>query len=283
MPDIDLQDIEKSIKAIQNIAIMLTGATEFVCEKRILKVFSSDIEANLEKLENDIASLKKIFPGKFPETLEPDSSLSKIRDIATMLKGDNADIDAKCLAGELGNELTISAAELKGIVKDIWDTVSGKVSEYTTTDRIAEFGRIAKSSLSALSPLVSHAGKIIFAVLFVAIFSFVYLFLTMESEDVLLEGIKNDRVYIKTQKDTIQGKRLEYKEITEKLKSLDQGELIRQDKIELLNLSMKERKIKELIEKTILSVEKREKEIKEKNKRLEELRKKSFFQKLLRR
>jgi hypothetical protein len=265
MPYADTQDVEKSIKAIQNVAIMLTGATEFVCEKRILKIFSSDIEVNLEKLENDIASFKKNYPGKFPETLESDSSLSKIRDIATMLKGDNADIEAKCLTGDLGNELTAGVAELKGIVKDIWDTFSGKVSRYTFTDRIAKFGTMVKSSLLALSPLVSHTGKIILAVIVVAIISFFYLFFTMESENILLEGIKNDRIYIKTQKDTIQKKRQEYKEITERLKTLYQGELIRQDKIELLDLSLKERKIKELIEKTMFSVEKREKNIKEKN------------------
>jgi hypothetical protein len=73
MPDVDPHDVEKAIKAIQNIAIMLTGAAEFVCEKRMLKRFSGEIEDNLDRLENDIASLKEQFTGKLPETLQPDS------------------------------------------------------------------------------------------------------------------------------------------------------------------------------------------------------------------
>ena len=285
MPDVEPHDIEKTIKAIQNIAIILTGATEYVCEGRMLKRFSKDIEANLDKLEADIASLKKKLPGKAPETLETDNPLSKIRDIATILKGDNADIEAKCRAGDLGNEFIISVIELKGTVKDIGDTVTGKVSEYTFTDRIADYGGRVKSFLLSISPLVSNIGRVTLAAILVAIFSFVYLYLTMESEDVLLESIKDDLSYIEAQKDAIGKHRQEYEEIKKKLKVFDQGnrELIRQDTIEMLSLSSEESKIRELIEKTLFSIETKEKEIAEKNKKVEEIRKKSFFQKLLRR
>jgi len=200
MPDINPHDIEKAIKAIQNIAIMLTGATEAVCEGRILSRFSGEIEANLERLETDIASLKKKFPGKFPESLKPDKSLSKIRDIAIVLKGENADIEAKCRKGDLGNELTIRATELKGTVKDIRDTLDGKVSRYTYTDRMADYGGRVRSSLSGLSPLATNMGRIILVALLLAIFSFVYLFLTMESENVLLENIRSDQNSIERKK-----------------------------------------------------------------------------------
>ena len=285
MPDVDLKDIEKTIKSIQNIAIILTGATEYVCEGRMLKRFSKDIEANLDKLEADIASLKEKLPGKAPETLETDSPLSKIRDISTILKGDNADIEAKCRAGDLGNEFIISVIELKGTVKGIGDTVTGKVSEYTFTDRIADYGGRVKSFLLSISPLVSNIGRFILAAILVAIFSFVYLSLTMESEDVLLKSIKDDLAYIEAQKDAIGKHRQEYEEVKKKLKAFDQGdrELIRQDTIEMLSLSSEESKIRELIEKTLFSIETKEKEIAEKNKKVEEIRKKSFFQKLLRR
>jgi hypothetical protein len=57
----------------------------------------------------------------------------------------------------------------------------------------------------------------------------------------------------------------------------------REDKIEWLNLSIKERKSRELIEQIVFSVETREKKIAEKNKRIEEIQKKSFFQKLFKR
>jgi len=283
MPEVNPQETEKTIKAIQDIAIILTGAAEFVCEGRMLKRFSRNIEENLEKLENNIALLKKKFPGKFPETLKPDTSLSKIRDLAITLKGDNADIEAKCRSGELGNELILRVTELNAITKDILDALKGKISRYTLVDKFAGYGGRMKSFLLRLSALVSNTGRIVLAAILVIIFSFVYLSFTMESEDIVLKSIKNDLSYIEEQNDILEKQRQEYNKISEKIKSFNQAEMSREDKIEWLNLSIKERKSRVLIEQIMLSIETSKKKIAEKNKKVEEIRKKSFFQKLLKR
>ena len=284
---VDPQDIEKAIKAIHNVAIMLTGASEYVCEARILKRLSGEIEANLERLKTDITSLKKEFPGKFPKTLSPDSSLSRIRDVATMLKGDYADIEAKCRSGDLGNELTTGALELRGILRDTLDTLGGKVARYTFTDRIADYSGRTKSFLSPFASftakVASYTAKVVLGIILVAISCFVYLFLTMESEDDLLSSMENDVAFVEEQKDVLRRKRGEYGEITANIKTLQGKELLRERKIELLNLSKQERKIKELIDNALISIENKEREIAEKNKKIEEIRKKSFLQKLLRR
>jgi hypothetical protein len=283
MPEVNPQETEKTIKAIQDIAIILTGAAEFVCEGRMLKRFSRNIEENLEKLENSIALLKRKFPGKFPETLEPDTSLSKIRDLAITLKGDNADTEAKCRSGELGNELILRATELKAITKDILDALKGKIARYTLVDKFAGYGGKIKSFLLGLSPLVSNTGRIVLAAILVIIFSFIYLSFTMESEDVVLKSIKKDLSYIEKQNDILAKQRQEYNEVREKMKSFNQAEMSREDKIEWLNLSIKEGKSRALIEQIMLSIETSKEKIAEKNKKVEEIRKKSFFQKLLRR
>ncbi len=283
MPGVDQEDIEKAIKAIHNIAVMLTGATEYVCEGRILKRFSKEIEGNLERLEIGIASLKKSFPGKFPEDLKPDSSLSRIRDVAKMLKRDNADMVGQCRSGNLGNTLNLTILELRGIVKDILDTLSGRVSRYTFIDRIADYRGSVRSFLSGLSPFISHGGKVILAPILIAIFCLVYLFLTMDSEDVLLGSIKDDLAFIERQKGALDTHRQEYEQIRQEIKSLRGKELMRERKIEYLNLAKEERRIKELIDRAMASIEKRGREVEEKNKKAEEIRNKSFFQKLFRR
>ena len=283
MPEVNLQETEKTVKAIQDIAIILTGAAEFVCEGRMLKRFSRNIEENLEKLENNIALLKKKFPGKFPETLKPDASLSKMRDLAITLKGDNVDIEAKCRSGELGDELILRATELKAVTKDILDALRGKISRYTIVDKFAGYGGRIKSFLLSLSPLVSNIGRIVLAAILVIIFAFVYLSFTMESEDVVLKGIEKGLSYIEKQNDMLARQRQKYNEITEKIKSFDQAEMSREDKIQWLNLSIKEKKSRVNIEQIMLSIEISKQKIAEKNKKVEEVQKKSFFQKLLRR
>ncbi len=176
MPEVNTQQTEKIIKAIQDIAIILAGAAEFVCEGRMLKRFSRNIEENLERLEKNIALLKKNFPGKFPKTLGPETSLAKIRDFAVTLKGDNADIEAKCRSEELGKELILRVTELKAVMKNILDALRGKISRYTIIDKFAGYvGRI-KSFLLTLSPLVSNTGRILLAAILVIIFLlFIYL------------------------------------------------------------------------------------------------------------
>jgi hypothetical protein len=283
MPDADQQEVEKAIRAIQDIAIMLTGAPEYVCEARILKRCSEDIEAKLDYLETYISGLKKKFPGKFPETLNPDSPLSEIREIAAKMSNGSSEIEAKCRAGELGNELSMGLTELRGVVRDIWDTLSGKVSKYNLADRVVNLGVKLKSLLLDLSPIASTTGKIILAVVLVLLFTFLYLCFTMESEDALLATIEEDLVYIQTQKDTLQKHRSEYQEIVSNINSLKIKELSREEKIQFLDLSTQEKKVKELIDSLLFSMEKRGKEVAEKEKRLEELRKKSFLLKLLKR
>jgi len=283
MPEVDPQETEKTIKAIQDIAIILTGAAEFVCEGRMLKRFSKNIEENLEKIENDIAFLKKKFPGKFPKTLKPDTSISKIRDLAITLDGNNADIEAKCRSEELGNELILRVKELNSVIKDILDTLKGKISRYTIFDRIAGYGEKIKSFLLAFSPLVSNTGRIVLAAILVIICSFFYLFFTMESEDIVLKSIKNDLSYIEKQNEILAKQRKEYNEIREKMKSFNQAEMSREEKIEWLNLSLEERKSRVNMEQIMFAIETRKKKIGEKNKKVEEIRKKSFFKKLLKR
>ena len=283
MPEVDPQETEKTIKAIQDIAIILTGAAEFVCEGRMLKRFSKNLEENLKTLENNIARLKKEFPGKFPETLKPDTSLSKIRDFAITLKEDKATIEAKCRSEELGNELILRVKELNSVITNILDTLKGKISRYTLFDKIAVYGGRVKSFLVSLSPLVSNTGRIVLAAILVIVCTFFYLFFTMESEEVVLKSIKNDLSYIEKQNEILAKQRKEYDEISKKMKSFNQAEMSREEKIEWLNLSLEERKGRVNMEQIMLAIETRKKKIAEKNKKVEEIRKKSFFKKLLKR
>jgi len=283
MPEANQQDIKKAIRAIQDIAVMLTGASEYVCEERMLKRYSSEIETNLDNLERYLSRLKGSFPGKFPESLRPDSSLSRIREIASSMKGDDAKLEARCRAGELGNELSQGLKELKAILSDIWDTLGGKVvSKYTFADRIAEHGGRFKSLFSGFSPLISTTGKLILAVILILILSFVYLFVTMESEDALVTSINVDITSIQTEKGALAKLRKEYEEATRNINALKKKKLSRDAKIQLLNLSTESKKIKERIDKSVLSMEKKEGQLADKKNRLEELRRKSFIQKLLR-
>jgi len=284
MPDAEEQDVKKAIKAIQDIAVMLTGASEYVCEKRMLKRCSSNIEKNLDTLETYLPRLKRSFPGKFPEALNPDSSLMKLKEIVASMKADDSAIDAACRAGKLGDELFQSLKELKVTLRDISNTLGGKVvSSYSFADRIMDLGGRFKSPFASVSAFMSTMGKIIIAVVVALILSFVYLYVTMESGDTLVANINTVVDSIQAQKHTLSTQRKEYEEITATIDRLKNKEFTRDEKIQLLNLSTESQKKKEHIYESVLLLEKKEQELAEKKKILEEFQKKSFIQKLFKR
>ena len=283
MPEATFKNIEKAVKDIHNIGIMLSGASEYVCEEGVLKRFSRYLQAYHKRLESDITSLKKKYPGKFPETPELNSSLARIRDISSVLGQDKKGVETKCRAGNFGHELNTEVAELKSGVQEVWETVSGKVSGYSITDRLAGPGGTVTSALYNLSPFAPVPRKIIIAVLTVAAIAFGYLFFTMESEDALVQGIKDDLAHLETERQALEIKKQEFRDIQAKIKVLDKKNLNRKEKIKLLSLTVEEGKLSEFIEKTTVAVEKRGRELEEKNKSLEKLRKKPFLQKLLKR
>jgi hypothetical protein len=283
MSEAILKNIERAIKDIHNIGIMLSGASEYVCEEGVLNRFSRYLQAYHKRLESDITSLKKEYPGKFPETPELNNSLSRITDISAALERDKKAIETKCRAGSFGHELNTQVAELRSAVRDIWETVTGKVSGYSITDRLSGGGETVTTALYNISPFGPIPRKIIIAVLAIAAVIFGYLFFTMESEDELVKGIKSDLAHLETERQALTVKQREYEDIQAQIKVLDKVDLNRKDKIKLLSLTVEEGKLRESIEKTTVAVEKWERDLADKNKKLEKLRKKPFLQKLLKR
>lgn len=283
MPQGDIQKIKDKIRPIQDIAILLTGAREFVCEKRMLRSFSVELESNLVKLENSITAAKKKFAEKPNEIQKLDSRFSEIRDINRKLKSNDTDLVDKCLSGNIGSKLTDIVSELKNMVNTMEKSLHVKNQKYTITDWAVQHSIGLKSFIANFTPLIYKTVKIILAATIFVIALSVFLFFTMESKNDLIDGIKIDRVYLKGKLTELERQRNEWKEITDKIESIKKKLSTRQDKIEVLDLTVKKGKIQESIEKTLLSIESREKKLLEERRKLKEINEKSFFQRLFRR
>ena len=283
MPQGDIQKIKDKIRPIQDIAILLTGAREFVCEKRMLRSFSVELESNLVKLENSITAAKKKFAEKPNEIQKLDSRFSEIRDINRKLKSNDTDLVDKCLSGNIGSKLADIVSELKNMVNTMEKSLQVKNQKYTITDWAVQHSIGVKSFIANLTPLVYKIVKIILAGTIFGIALSVFLFFTMESKNDLIDDIKIDRVYLKGKLTELEGQRNEWKKITDKIESIKKKLSTRQDKIEVLDLTVKKGKIQESMEKTLLSIESRENKLLEERRKLKEINEKSFFQRLFRR
>lgn len=283
MPYEDFLNIKKKIKPVQDIAIMLSGASEFLCEKRMLKRLSAELEASLYELESITGAARQNSVIKTTETKNLDNIFSNIRDLSGILKSNNADLEEMCASGDLGKNLTASVSEFKNIINNMEKALLKKNLDFTAFDRIIHHSSCIKSFFGFLFLLFHKTLKIIFAGAILAICLFAFLFFTMESKDTLIKDIKIGRANLEGQMAELEQLRSKYRKIADKIESVKENASTRHDKIVLLELITEKREIQGTMDKTLLSIKIEENKISEKNKKLEEINGKSFLHRLLRR
>jgi hypothetical protein len=126
------------------------------------------------------------------------------------------------------------------------------------------------------------AFKVIGVLVLVGAMVFSYLYFTMESEEALLKELDQSKIHVEEQMKLIARLEGERTEVVGKLDAIPGGELNREEKVEVMNLTMQVHKIDERVRSAEVQIDVHKKKIKEMEKRVTEMREKAFLQKLLR-
>lgn len=116
----------------------------------------------------------------------------------------------------------------------------------------------------------------------ICIVPFTYLYVTMESEEKLLEGISQSQTYIQTQQEILATLDYQKEQISKKIDAMSRKELNRQEKVEVMDLYVNIYKLDEERSKLQVETQLQEQKIEEKQERIEEIKGKSFLERLLR-
>ncbi|MFC1867027.1 hypothetical protein ACFL0H_02720 [Thermodesulfobacteriota bacterium] len=272
-----------ALGAIRKKALLLSIANEYFCENQYLIKMGNDIDKNIEKLKEDISSLKNEFPGKFKSEIETDPILEKIRGTAhTMLKP-GKDVKESCSSGELGRKLESDVKSIANAIDLIRVQVYGSASGYTRKDSVSGlFGRFSGIGQSMGNAVILGV-KLLCGLIVIAILAFLFFFITMEKEGGLLKDIAGSRDYIQTQKELVTQLNLKKEEISKEIKSLEKGDMVRGEKIVILDLEADIHKINQDLHKAEAEVAAHEKNITDNQERIEDLKKVPFMKRLLRR
>jgi hypothetical protein len=261
---------------------MLGIGNAYLCDAVFLKKIGLTIDTHLRELKSDISSLKKQYPGKFVKEVEADQVLEGIQNTAQRLQEPDKDITKKCSVGELGRELETSVDALVDTVDALRMQVEGDLEGYTKTEAIlTQVGRV-KSLGHLILVLFSLAFKVIGVLILVGAMVFSYLYFTMESEEALLKELDQSESHVEAQIKLIARLEGERTEVTGKLDSIPGGELNREEKVEVINLSMQVHKLDERVHSAEVQIDIHKRKIKDMEKRVTEMREKTFLQKLLR-
>ena len=261
---------------------MLSIGNAYLCDAVFLKKIGLTIDTHLKELKSDISYLKKQYPGKFVKEVEADQVLEEIQITARRLQDPDTDITKKCGAGELGIELETKVDALIDTVDALRMQVEGELGGYGKKEAIlTQVGRV-KSLGRLIVVLTSLAFKVMGVLILVGAMVFSYSYFTMESEQGLLKELDQSKSHVEEQIKLIARLKAERTQISEKLDSIPGGELDREGKVEVISLNVQVHSLDERVHSAEVQIDIHNQKIGDMEKRLTEMREKTFLQRLLR-
>ncbi len=281
--DFDPQSNFGALNEIRDRVLMLSLGNAYLCEEPFLKKIGHVINLNLLKLKEDITSLKKRFPGKFTDEVETDEILNGINRIAQHLQNPDKEINEKCTVGALGRELEESVNKLTEAINAVRIQVEGESPVYTKADSILGLFGWLRPVGNLMATLSGFIGKLFIFLIIASILIFSYLFLTMEKEGDILKEIAKSEAYIQSQQEILSQLDYEKDQISRQIASIEKRDLNRQDKIEIMDFEMGINKLDNKRHKIEAEMSMYDNELKDNQRKIEEIKKKSFIKRLLRR
>jgi hypothetical protein len=268
-----------SLSEIRDKAMLLSIGKAFLCEEVFLKKIGHSMDESLEHLREDILSLKMMFVGQFVEEVDTDSLLDELHSQAELLQSPDRRVTDKCTVGTLGTEMEEAVQTLALAIKTIKSKVEGEVEEYTKKDAVVKG---AKSAGSLISSVVSLVIKTVILLLLLALGPAIYLGVTMDREGSLQKQIAESKASIQSQKAQIASVRKERDELAARAESSQRDNLSRQQKVEIMDLSVKVHGLDQKVHKAEAEITEHERRIAMNQQKIEEIKLKTFRQRFLR-
>jgi len=278
-----LRDTDDALNEIKDNAIMLSIAGKYLCKSPFLKKAGFNIAQNVAVLENHIEDLKKQFVGKPDEETRLKDHLEGIADISDLLKKADNGIKRKCIEGALGRDLSEKVISLANATNALREKIQGRSVSYTWIDSLLRIASRLKFIMRAIAALYKFCLKILGLFIIICLMAFSYLFFTMEKEKDVLTKIAASKAHIRSSQDLSLRISEDLTKIRKRIDLFRGKDLTRRDQMELVYLNLKAYNLVEDQEKKEAAINIQEEILGENEKKLEEMRQKSFLEKLLRR
>jgi hypothetical protein len=273
----------RGLRGIRNMALLLNMANTHLCEEVYLKKAGLSIDNHLKELIMDISSLKKKFPGKFIKEVDTDQVIENFKGIIRRLQEPDNETLKLCTTGALGLELENIVNVMAHGMDAMESLVEGEVETYSTAEKaILAFTRWIKSIGHQLFTLSTLTIRITSAAIAILLVVFISLFLTMDSQQDLLDKISQYQTHIQGQLAILSTTDAEKARVNEELNLIREGEYSRQEMARVLNLTLEIHEINERAFSAQAEIDTYKKRIDEMKKQIDEMNKKPFIARLLR-
>jgi hypothetical protein len=274
---------ERAFREIKDRAVLLTMANEYVCEEPLLKKIGFGIEKSLEALKAHVENLEGQLVGKPSEDLNLEAELQDLARIAGTLQSPERGITDKCVTGELGQEVGKRLSSLASGIKALEIKAGGAPVSYSASDSMMRVLQPAKSLFQGLLHPSSIIFKIFVGLILVCVAGFLGLFLTMESEEGIQREIEKHQIQIQSLESRLPPMEAEIESLKRDIEAASEGELSIDQRTELMDMNMKVFEMAEKLERLQVELNAEQSKLAENQGKLDTIREKSFFERLLRR
>jgi uncharacterized protein (DUF3084 family) len=271
--DVETQYITvDSLGRIRDNALLLSLASAYLCEEPFLIKIGRSIDVHLEKLREDISSLKKKFPGRFTNEVDTDEIIDDIHSTAQNLIEPDDELNEKCTVGELGRYLETSVINLSDAINVIRGQVDGSSASYSRAESFLKLPGWLRPLWNSTRNATIVLLKILIGLILIAVLPCAYLILTMETEGSYVKEIATHQTQIQAQEDIVSQLNQKKEELSLKINALEKGTPSRQDKVEIMDLEIEIHKIDEGLQQAEYEIDTHTKNVMAYQRRVKELK-----------
>jgi hypothetical protein len=265
---------------LKNDALLLSVANNHLRDEIYLTKIGASISHAVEILKRDISSLKKEYPGKLMNDVDTDPILEKIDKAARHMLKPGEEIKKDYLSGELGRVMESYVASITRAVDDIRMKIQGAPADHVGEgSAINLWDRVRQTSQSA-GHVVLVGAKLLAGVTVMVAAVFSYLYFTMEKDTPILNEITTSQTEIIAKKQLVSKLERERQDLYSNRKP-QTGKESREEKVAILDIEMKIKKVEESLDQTEAEIYVQEKKLNENLDKLGALREKPFMKRLL--
>jgi hypothetical protein len=270
----------EALNEINDCAVLLAMANEYVCTGPSLKKIGAHLRQNVDFLQGHLKGAER--PQGKGAKLE--KSLEGLSGIAESLQKGEEGIKELCGKGRLGDDLFHHMAPLALALKA---PEEARRQVYVPPPKKKASRPKAKprprGEPSPTGALFRGVLTLLGVILLICFLIFSYLYMSMETEPPLIREIDENRSFLGSAEQKISRMEQEILRVREKVEAARGMALSRQEEIEVMGLSEKMNSLLEEKEKIEIEAGLREEALNKARGRLEVLRSKTFLEKLLRR
>jgi len=272
----------RALDEIKDTAVMLKIAGNYLCHGNVVARIGERMAEAVETLQRQLEEIKKLFVGKPLHDVDFSEPLEDLKKTVSHLKAPTPDILERCKSGDLGIYLSEKTAKLSRLTLEIIRKIEGSHLAYNHTEAILTGLKRLRFLVHGFVVTYKILTRVIVASSLCILVILGVLYATLETEKEIMARIAQHRGDIRAAQAALSRVEDQMAQLRSELEELEGHDLDREEKIKILQMSVRAHQLKERKEKLQFQIQQKQKALEDNMKKVDEIKRKSLLARMLR-